>query len=69
MAKQTKERWQELCEQAKFEDEPRELWEVCQEINRVLQQKETRLKTLVRPDATPSTSSRPPQEAPPRKRA
>jgi hypothetical protein len=39
-----KERWLELCEQAAVEQDPEKLLELTREINRLLQEKECRLK-------------------------
>lgn len=40
----TKERWQKLCEQAAVEQEPTQLVALIQEINRLLEEKEKRLR-------------------------
>lgn len=40
----TKERWQELSEQAAKEQDPQRVLELVQEINRLLEEKEQRLK-------------------------
>ncbi len=39
-----KERWMELCEKAAVEQDPERLLELVQEINRLLEEKEQRLK-------------------------
>jgi hypothetical protein len=38
-----KERWRELCEQAAIEQDPRKLSELVAEIDRLLEEKQTRL--------------------------
>jgi hypothetical protein len=38
------ERWQELCRQAATEEDPKKLLELIAEINRLLQEKENRLR-------------------------
>jgi hypothetical protein len=43
MQGQTKERWEELCEQAAVEQDPEKLLELVQEINEILLQKRRRL--------------------------
>jgi hypothetical protein len=40
---ETREHWQELCEQAAVEQDPKRLLELTREINRLLQEKEDRL--------------------------
>lgn len=40
-----KERWLRLCEQAVTEQDPAKLLQLVQEINRLLEEKEQRLKT------------------------
>jgi len=40
----TKQRWQELCELAAKEQDPKKLSVLVEEINRLLQEKEQRLK-------------------------
>jgi len=45
---QRKEEWTQLCEQAAVEKNPERLMELVQEINRLLQEKEDRLKTFRR---------------------
>lgn len=44
MQGKTKERWVELCEQAAVEQDSRQLLELAAEINRLLDEKEQRLK-------------------------
>jgi hypothetical protein len=46
---ENKERWLELCEQASKEQDPEKLMELTQEILRLLDEKEARLKNLRRP--------------------
>jgi hypothetical protein len=41
-----KERWMELCQQAAVEQDPKKLMELVTEINRLLMEKEQRLKGL-----------------------
>jgi hypothetical protein len=41
---QNRERWRELCEQASTEQDPDKLRELVREINRLLEEKEARLK-------------------------
>ena len=41
-----KERWLQLCEQAAVEKDPEKLLELCQEISRLLDEKEKSLKRL-----------------------
>jgi hypothetical protein len=40
----TKERWQELCEQAATEQDPEKLVALAEEIGRLLEEKEKRLR-------------------------
>jgi hypothetical protein len=40
----TAERWRKLCEQAAIEQDPKKLLELAEEINRLLEAKEQRLK-------------------------
>ena len=42
---QTLEQWQNLCEQAAAERDPEKLMKLIQEINRLLEEKEQRLKS------------------------
>ena len=52
MKGQTGERWRQLCEQAAVEQDPEKLLQLTQEINRLLEEKEERLKNLrLTPDA------------------
>jgi hypothetical protein len=44
MIGKTKERWQELCEQAANEQDPKKLMALVKEINRLLEEKQARLK-------------------------
>jgi hypothetical protein len=44
MQGKTKERWQELCEQAANEQDSRKLAELVKEIDRLLSEKQERLK-------------------------
>jgi len=44
MKGETGERWKELCAEAAIEQDPQRLLELVTEINRLLQEKETRLK-------------------------
>jgi hypothetical protein len=39
-----KERWYELCKEASLEKDPERLLKLIQEINRLLEEKETRLR-------------------------
>lgn len=45
-AMEDKERWMELCEQASEEPDPERLLELVQQVNALLDEKETRLKVL-----------------------
>jgi hypothetical protein len=45
MDAQNKERWLQLCELAATEQDPHKLFQLVQEINRLLEEKEGRLKT------------------------
>ena len=52
-----KERWRELCEQAAIEQDPRKLSELVAEIDRLLEEKQTRLSHApLRNDSGPSPS-------------
>lgn len=42
----TRERWQQLCEQAAVEQDPDKMLKLITEINRLLNEKEDRLKSL-----------------------
>jgi hypothetical protein len=44
MKGETKERWVVLCEQASVEEDPDKLHELVREINRLLAEKDARLK-------------------------
>ena len=44
MQGETRERWMQLCEQAANEQDPKRLMELIEEINRLLVEKEQRLK-------------------------
>ena len=44
MQGETGERWRKLCEQAAVEQDPDRLLELAQEIDRLLDEKETRLQ-------------------------
>lgn len=44
MRGETGERWRKLCEQAAIEQDPEKLLELTREINRLLDEKEARLK-------------------------
>ena len=47
----TRERWQQLCEQAAVEQDPEKMLALITEINRLLSEKEERLRNLrLRPD-------------------
>ena len=41
-----KQHWMELCQQASVEQDPEKLLELVNEINRLLEEKEERLKNL-----------------------
>jgi hypothetical protein len=43
MQGEQRERWQQLCQQASIEQDPRRLMELIREINRLLEEKEQRL--------------------------
>ena len=45
-SEQKKERWLQLCEQAAVEKDPEKLLALCQEISRLLDEKEKSLKRL-----------------------
>ena len=44
MQGETKERWQQLCEQAAVEQDPEKLLKLIEEINRLLEDKQKRLE-------------------------
>jgi hypothetical protein len=46
-----KEHWMELCQQAAVEQDPKRLMALVEEINRLLQEKEQRLKSSRGPSA------------------
>jgi hypothetical protein len=41
-----RERWFQLCEQAVIEEDPKKLFELVQEINRLLEERRERLRRL-----------------------
>jgi hypothetical protein len=45
-----KEHWKELCAQAAVEQNPEKLMELVKEINRLLEEKEARLKGPFKPE-------------------
>jgi hypothetical protein len=45
MKNETKERWQELCDQAANEQDPTKILTLVVEINRLLEEKQRRLET------------------------
>jgi hypothetical protein len=49
MQGKTKERWQELCEQAAREQDSQRLAELVKEIDRLLTEKQERLKSRPKP--------------------
>ena len=51
MEQEHKERWMELCEMAAKEQDPDKLFALAQEINRLLDDKEARLKQERKQDA------------------
>jgi hypothetical protein len=51
MQGETKERWQQLCEQATIEQDPKKLMILIVEINRLLEEKDERLRQLRNPEA------------------
>ena len=55
MQGKTKERWQELCEQAAQEQDPAKMLEIVEEINRLLAVKYDRLR---HPDGVPPKTSK-----------
>jgi len=48
-----KERWKELCEQAAVEQDPKKLYELIIEINRLLDEKYNRLQSKPHQSGTP----------------
>jgi hypothetical protein len=53
------ERWKELAEQASQEQDPNKLLELVREINQLLEQKERRLRGMLR-DTEPTSGAPPP---------
>src|SRR5215831_1394439 len=51
MHEQSKERWMELCEQASKEQDPAKLLSLVEEINRLLEQRDLKIKTRDLPRA------------------
>jgi hypothetical protein len=52
MKGKTRELWEQLCEQAAVEQDPEKMLKLISEINRLLSEKEERLKGLrLKPDA------------------
>jgi hypothetical protein len=49
MKGETGERWRKLCEQAAIEQDSDRLVELIKEINRLLEEKEERLKRAIKP--------------------
>lgn len=47
----TKERWEDLCQQATVEQDPKKLMRLVDEINRLLAEKEQRLTQQRNPDS------------------
>jgi hypothetical protein len=43
MQGETKQRWEELCEQAAIEQDPDKFFQLIREINRLLEERRTRL--------------------------
>ena len=56
MEQEQKERWMELCEMAVKEQDPDKLLALTQEINRLLEDKEGRLKRARQRPANPSSN-------------
>jgi hypothetical protein len=52
MKGRTKERWEDLCRLAAEEQDPKRLLELTAEINRLLQEKEDRLKSATHGETT-----------------
>lgn len=52
MLGENEQRWRELCERAAKETDPDRLMELVAEINRLLEGKEQRLRSVVRPAST-----------------
>jgi hypothetical protein len=53
---QDKEHWQELCEQAAVEQDSEKLIQLVREINRLLEEKQNRLKSARQPDSKPAAN-------------
>lgn len=53
-----KERWKELCEQAAVEKDPQKLLALVAEINRLLEEKQNRLKAKEPPASDQGTPER-----------
>ena len=49
MTGEKRERWQELCEQAMTEQDPERMIKLVEEINRLLVEKQARLKAQSKP--------------------
>jgi len=56
MENEQRERWQELCELAAKEQDPDKLFALTQEINRLLEEREARLKEARKQPAYSSSS-------------
>jgi hypothetical protein len=56
MEGENKERWKRLCEQASSEKDPVKLLQLVQEINRLLRDKENRLRATRRTEPSESES-------------
>jgi hypothetical protein len=59
--KENRERWMKLCEQAANEQDPGKLMELVAEINRLLEEKEQRLKSNIAPKSDGETDQLRPQ--------
>jgi len=55
--KENRERWMKLCEQAANEQDPGKLMELVTEINRLLEEKEQRLKSNTAPKSDDETGT------------
>jgi hypothetical protein len=55
--KENRERWMKLCEQAANEQDPGKLMELVAEINRLLEEKEQRLKSNIAPKSDGETGT------------
>lgn len=51
MIGKNEERWRELCRQASAEQDPKKMLELIKEINRLLDEKLTRLESESNPDS------------------